>query len=298
MRTPVSPTYLLPDDAVVEGGPWLDANGDEVGDRIDHWDPVTDLMLSRALVVDVDAVRDQCGLGPDASLAVVTSWRSPRRTRLGHSSQPVELGALSGLLNVPVTLSAKGPETGGRIDLTTRLVLRSPGAEASPISPKRNGTILWTETQRVTLEGSAARFPVTAVDFTDLVRVPDGAAWFVEWDPRDLDAPVLGGLRLLINSAHPRIVNSVRTASDDPAAVVVRSLMMGDVARHLVRAALDDDDFVSQPDGYTEESVGRLLADLIATIWPGVPIGSVRTRAANEPARVEAEIQAALEVAR
>lgn len=297
MRTPVAPTYLIPDDACVSAGPWIGVDGDQIGDSIDHWDPVTDVLLTRALTIDLDAIRSQCRLGPDAAFAVVASWRSPTGTRLGGAGEALELGALDGLVRGPVSVEIPGPESGGRVDLTTRLVLRATGSEPSPISPRRVGAVLWTDTQRVALEGSAARFPMAAVDFTTLARVPDGAAWYVEWDPQDLDAPVLGGMRLLLNTIHPRIISAVRTATDDPAAPIIRSLIQCDVARHLVRTALDTESFVSAGDVFLDESVGRLLADLIEIVWPGIPVPALRARALQDPSRIDAEVQAALGVA-
>lgn len=278
-------------------GPWTGADGEEIGDSIDHWDPVTNLRLGRALTIDLDVVREQCRLGADAAFAVVASWRAPTRTRLGGAGDLVELGALDGLVRAPVLLEIPGPEAGGRVDLTTRLVLRATGSAPSPISPRRVGAILWSDSKRVALEGSAARFPMAAADFATLPRVPDGAAWYVEWDPRDLEAPVLGGMRLLLNSSHPRIISAVRTATDDPAAPIVRALIECDVARHLVRAALDNESFVTAADGFADESVGRLLADLTTMIWPGMPLPALRARALQDPARIDAEVQAALGVA-
>jgi hypothetical protein len=297
MRTQGAPTYLVPDDDVASATPWTDQDGRELADTLDHWDPLTDLPLSRALTVDLDKLREQCRLGPDSSFAVIASWRSPNRTRLGGAGERVDLGTLDGLVRAPISLTVPGPESGGRLDLTTRLVLRASGSNPSQISPKRPGAVLWTETQRIALEGGAARFPMTAVDFTSLARVPDDAAWYVDWDPEDLEAPVLGGLRLLLNSRQPRIISAVRTATDDPAAAIVRSLILCDVARHLVRSALDNETFVEAPDVFAEDSVGRLLSDLVRTVWPGMPVVSLRARAIQQPARLDAEIQAVLGIA-
>lgn len=297
MRTPAAPTYLLPSDDVVDGGPWRDAHGAELGDQVDHWDPMTTLRLSRVLTVDTDLLRRECQLAPDSAFAIVASWRAQTRTRLGDAGEVTELGTTAGRARAAVTVEVPGPDAGGRLDLTTRLVLRSPGSSASPISPRRIGAVLWTETHKVALEGNASRFPIAAVDFSTLPRVPDRAAWYVDWDHEDLDAPVLGGLRLLLNTAHPRIIDAVRTASADPASFIVRSMILSDVARHLVRAAIDNDRFVESPDVYPAETVGRLLSELIRSVWPDVTPQAVRARALNQPARTEAELQASFEVA-
>lgn len=298
MDTPVAPTYLLPDDDAVTLGPWLDHAGSEVAERIAHWDPVTDLELTRAATVDLDAIRSQCGLGPDSAFALLAIWRTPTRTRLGGAGAPVELGLLDGTVRAPITVRVQGREAGGRLDLTTRLVVRTAGSAATPISPRRAGAILWTETDRVMLEGSAARFPTAAVDFSDVQRVPDAAAWYLDWNIDDLAHPVMGGVRLLLNRGNPRIVSAVRSATDDPSAQLIRSIIRSDVARQLVRAALGNDEFTASPDSFPDDSVGRLIRDLIATIWPGIPVDAVRARALQSPARFDAEVQAALEVLR
>lgn len=296
MRTPVAPTYLLPEDDVVTGGPWTDAEGAEIGERIDHWDPVTDLALTRAVTVDLDALRRQCGLGTQSTFALLATWRAPTRTRLGGTGERLSLGALAGVVRAPLSLDIPGSESGGRLDLTTRLVLRSPGPDPSPISPRRPGSILWTETYRVALEGGAARFPTAAADFSSIARVPDNAAWYLDWDPHDLSQPVMGGLRLLVNQANDRVVSAVRTASGDPASTAVRAFILVDVARQLIRTTIESEDFVAAPDSFPDNSVGRMARDLIATVWPGLTVEAVRTRALSEAPRFDAEVQAALEL--
>ena len=296
MRTPVAPTYLLPDDDVVTAGPWTDTDGTEIADRIEHWDPFTDLALARAVTVNLDAVRTQCELGERSTFAVIATWRSPTRTRLGGAGERVGLGDLAGVVRAPLSLTIAGRETGGRLDLTTQLVLRSPGPDPTPISPRRPGSILWTETQRVALEGAAARFPTAAVDFSGIARVPDNAAWYLDWDPHDLSQPVMGGLRLLVNQANERVVSAVRTASADAAAATIRTVILVDVARQVIRGSLENEQFVAAPDSFPDNSVGRMARDLIATVWPGLTVDSVRGRALSQPPRFEAEIQAALDL--
>ena len=107
------------------------------------------------------------------------------------------------MLRAPVGIRVPGASAGGRLDLATQLVLRTPGTSPSPIAPRRPGAILWTQTDRIMLEGGAARFPVSAVDFAAMPRLPDDAAWALEWNPEDLESPVTAALRLLVNAAGP-----------------------------------------------------------------------------------------------
>ncbi|MGE2689079.1 hypothetical protein [Mycolicibacterium pulveris] len=260
-------------------------------DRLDHWDPFTDLELVRTVEVDLDATREACLLGKDASFAITATW-SCTTTRLGGSGRVVELGAEEGAIRATLELAIPGAMAGGRLNLATRLVLRHPGDDASPISPRRPGTILWVETSQIALEGGASRFPITAVDFSQSLHYPDNAAWALDWNPDDLEVPVLGGLRLIINSCHAVLPDLLRSGSADSRTHAVRSFVMFDVARTLVLGALGNDRFVENPDAYEEYSVGRMLSDLMASCWPGVPVPTLRARSVDESPRFNAELQA------
>lgn len=295
MRTAAAPPYLLPSDDAVSADPWRTPDGAEIVERLDHWDPFTDIELVRAITIDVDAVRHACQLGSDSALALTASWRS-NRTRLAADGEPVELGSLDGSVRAPVGMTVAGASAGGRLDLHVRLILRSAGSNPSGISPRRPGAILWTDTTRLTLEGGAARFPVTAADFARTPRLPANGSWALEWDVEDLEAPVLGGLRLLINSADHQLLEALRSGSADARSSIVRSFVTYDVARSLVHGALHNESFVGDPEAYDDGSVGRMLFQLLAACWPGVPLPVLRLRCIEDSARLDAELQAHLGV--
>ena len=293
MRTLTASPYLLPPDDAVEADPWRTPEGRELGDRLPHWEPFTDVEGVRAVTVDVDLIRERCELPHDSALALVATWRSDR-TRLAGAGPPVELGMLDGLLRAPLAVSVPGPAAGGQVDLGTRLVLRSAGDARSPIAPHREGAILWTHTHRVTFEGGAARFPIAATDFTDLTRLPDDGGWMLEWNPEDLESPVSASLQLLVNSANTQLLDAVRSGSTEGRASLVRSFVTYDVARSLVDGALSNERFVESPEAFDDGTIGRMLFELLATCWPGVPVSKLRQRMLEDPARLTAEIQAHL----
>jgi hypothetical protein len=291
MRTPAAVPYLLPPEDVMGALPWSTADGTEIGDRLEHWDPFTDLELVRTIEVDLDVVRDACQLGDDATFAITATW-SCSTTRLGGCSPVVELGLHQGAVRAALELSIPGAMAGGRLSLLTRLVLRDPGAQPSMISPQRAGATLWVEKSQVALEGGASRFPITAVDFAQTRHFPDEAAWALDWNPDDLEIPVLGGLRLLVNSGHDTLPDLLRSGSADPRTRAVRAFVMFDVARGLVTGALRNDRFVENPEAFEEGSIGRMLSDLLATCWPGMPASTLRARSVDEAPRFNAELQA------
>lgn len=291
MKTPKAVPYLLPPDTVIAVQPWCFTDGPELGDRLDHWDPFVELDLVRIVEVDLDETRRNCQLPEDAAFALVATWTS-NKTRITGIGTVVELGDLAGTVRTALGLTVPGAESGGRLTLRTRLVLRHPAEEPSPISPRRIGAILWEEQWHVAVEGGAARFPITAADFRTIAQCPNTAGWLLEWDSDDLEAPVLGGIRLLVNSGHESIVDMLRSGTSDPRAGMLRSFVTFDVARSLIAGALRTDRFVDDPESFEDGSVGRMISDLITSCWPGKPVPAIRSRINDHPALVSAEIQA------
>lgn len=293
MKTAPSPPYLLPPEDAADTEVWRTADGTEIGERLDHWDPFTDLDLVSVVTVDTGMVRDSCQLGADSAFAVGTSWAS-QRTRLSETGAWIELAGVEGRVQAPVRVRIPGNASGGRLDLRTRIVLRSPGVDPSPISPQREGCILWTHETRIALEGAAARFPVAAVDFTAVARLPENASWALEWDQTDLDAPLLSGLRLLVNGGDQRLLGALRSGSSDGRADLIRSFVTFDVARSLAHAALRNERFVEEAEKFEEDSIGRMLLELLNSCWPGVPVNALVARSGDDPSRLDAELQAHL----
>lgn len=295
MKTQAAPPYLLPPVDCVEVGTWLFEDGSEVPDRLEHWDPNTDLWMTRAVTVDADRVRETCGLDKAACLSIIADWRSNRTRRMG-TGEVVEFGNLPGRLRAPLAVAVPGAEAGGALRLRTSLILRRAGDADSPIAPRRTGSVLWSESDSIAMEGSAARFPTTALLFEEVPWLANDASWALDWNTEDLDVPVLGGLRLLINASDSRIVEAVRSGSDRQGAALIRSFLRFDVARALVTGALTSHQFQDSLEVWSEESVGRMISDLIARTWPSVSVPKLAERLRTHPARLDAELQAAIGV--
>lgn len=268
-----------------------------VPDRLEHWDPFTDTEFFRVIDIDVDKLRAGCRLNVDATFALCSTWHS-NRTRLSGTGSPIELGTLRGRVRAPLSVLVPGAAAGGRLELRTALILRHPGTNGTPISPSREGAILWVHSKVIALEGGSARFPVTALDFDTARRLPAGASWALEWSPEQLDGPVLGDLRLLVNSSNDTLVDALRSGVSDSKSAVIRAFILFDVARALVDGALGNEDFVADPDRFDEGSVGRMISEFLAACWPGVPITTLVSRRRDDPARLSAEIQTHLQLFR
>ena len=169
MRTAAAPPYLLPPDGAVSAEPWHTIDGVEIGERLEHWDPFTDIELIRVVTVDVDAVREACQLGADPP---------SRSSRRGGPTAPAwpPTASRSNSDASTGTSSARRDQRAGRIGRRTSRSQHPTRASLSgrdarpryrPARPARScGPIV----DRVVLEGGAARFPISPADFTSLTH--------------------------------------------------------------------------------------------------------------------------------
>lgn len=291
MRTAASVPFLRPSkDVVVEDGWRLIPDETPLPDRLPHWDPNTTVRIGQSLTIDIDALRDQCQLAEDATFAVTSRWHSSK-TRITSVEAVAELGNESGRLSANLEMAVPGPVLGGRLSIYTSVVLRTHGTSTSPIAPARPGSILWDLRESTALEGAAARFPVSVVPFVEVAGIADGAGWSLELALNDLNAPVLGSMRLLLNADDAALVEALRTGSTSRDTAALRMFVHLDVARSLVTRALQCEAFVATPDAWDEDSVGRMLNDLIGQLWPGIPVSKLRLRMLESPAVFESELQ-------
>ena len=141
------------------------------------------------------------------------------------------------------------------------------------------------------LEGGAARFPVTPADFTSIARLPDHGSWALEWDSEALEAPLLGAMRLLVNTEQASFIEALRSGGSDALRTLTRSFVTYDVARSLVHGALRLREIRRDAEKFEEGSVGRMLFELLASCWPGIPVATLARRRIDDPARIDAELQ-------
>jgi hypothetical protein len=289
MKAPISVGYRLPALDRVQAGPWLCLMGvasDELSNpaELEEWDYFTDVIVRRELVVDLDGIRSDCGLDDAANIGLALSWHSSRTNLRGYGSV-VDADVGSNFLS----LSLKGEQLGGRLTLGCRLVVLHDQLP-KPATPSRAGSILWSDEHRVTLEGSGSRFPVVQLDFgTAGVGGGRVGAWALHCDSDDLDASALGSLRLLVNTAHPR----VRLTLDQPdsaEASLIGNMMQFDIYRQLVVYALNHQE-LEDTFSYEEGTLGAALMLLIRRIYPDRSLEELRGVFRTVPGDFEAELQ-------
>ncbi len=285
----VSMPYALPPEDVVDPGPWMTVDGLTLPARLPDWDPATDLHLFREIEIRHEELTESCDLSPRCELALVPTVRSNLTgLRIVGDAGTLGPGSEGGTVRVAISLHVRGESLGGAIALTTDLVWVA--GQAGPLGPRRPGSRLWTDEIQCVIEGAAARFPISAVAFSALPTLDPNAAWTLDWDPTRMDDPVLGAVRLLVNTEHERLRESIISGSEDPGADVVRAVVQFDIARTLIGTALEDEEFVAGVDSYPEGSVGRTIRDLLEMHWDeSAAVLAARMR--NYPRRFEMELQ-------
>lgn len=286
MRTSATPFPVAPPDAVRFSVAWqLHTPGGPtpLADEVAAWDYLAELALSAVLEVDADAIRVGCHLGGGSELrVVVTATSSNTKMRGPVSVVPVVPGP------IPLDVRMLGHELGGRLALDT-LVVASDIERTDALSPRAKGSILWRDRRTTWLEGDSARFPTEVADLGGAPFFTPGALWYLDLRD-DLDASALGGVRLVLNENHPAMAR-VLAGDASPQANTTLSALRWDVARQLVSTALDSDEFVERGGLFEDETLGSMLAAVLALHWPGESPRALRQLRRTEPARFERELQ-------
>lgn len=287
-RTP--PFLRAPEDSV-RPTPWRAvAHGEDrlLGEVLPEWDAGTDLHLIRSVEVDTSAVLTACNLPSDSVLRLGVAWHATGTTLRGRGT--VQTLPMTEETRVPLSLDVRGVELGGTLRLRCVLALGGRVAPA-PLRARRAGSVLWEDVHEVVLEGGGARFPMEALSFKDSSwRLPDHAAWALEWDRDDLELPLLGALRLYLNTDHPTMAEALN-APDAASSRLLMAALQHDVGRQLVLGALMSDAFVSREDKWPRDSVGEVVSRLIAHRFRGESATSLRQRLEQEPLQFEAVLQ-------
>ncbi len=288
--------YRTPSPDTVNANAWH-VEGRRVESSLVDWTPGTPVVLQRQIMVDVPEVLKACGL-PDTAKVALVAVAVCAATTLRVASKPMILG----IQHQPsyksmVELELPGHELASSIKVHTYLVSygRNP---SSPIVPWRSGFVLWEDDIGIRLEGKGARFPMEVRDFKkqDRINWPARAMWKLDWDPDDLDEPMMGSLRLFLNTSHPAIKKMLEE-SDKESGQYIMKMVHYEVGRLMVTTALRSGEFIENIEEYEDNTVGHMLRLLIKSMArAGDSVENMSQRLRNNPVQFEAEIQSRLHV--
>jgi hypothetical protein len=259
-------------------------------ESIPDWDPTQPLSFECHVELQPKVIWEEGNLAGDARVGLCLSYSCEKtRDRGATEALVVEPSAAR---SVTLKIDLEGARLGGALALEALLVLLVPSQQRGS-GASFPGSVLWSESTEIHLEGVAPRFPTEWADF-ELAGLPATAGWALEWDPDALDAPVLGGLRLLLNVRDHRIKAAVEEGSDSPQGQAVRAWIRTDVARQLIVGALGNESFVAAPESYEEGTLGDTILRLIRICFDGEEPRTLARKLDVKPATVNAQILASV----
>lgn len=275
--------YLTPSSSRVIFNNWtLLQNGEikSLGAILPDWDPAVSVTASIPVQVDLAGVLDDCHLAADAHLRLAALWKS-NGTFLRGRGDVVDLNTNGISHTLHLTVQIEGIKLAESVELYAQLILVHPGSvPSSHFSARLPGSILvQSKPHKITLEGSGARFPVEVVDFTN-TRFPAEAGWYLYWDPGDLHQSVLANVRLYINSRHVRVKQAVSENGPDDFGIC--EAIRYDTARALIYGALENDEFVQDPDSFEQGSVGVAVRNMLRLYFPQISFDELRSNSKSE----------------
>ncbi|MER5662668.1 hypothetical protein ACGFY3_03330 [Streptomyces mirabilis] len=261
-------------------------------EALPDWDYQMDLHLRRTVRVDLDRARSQSGLPSDAALMLSAVWTATG-SNLSGPAQHLRL-LESGMGTAEFDFRLRGADLGGLLLLDTALVLAERRNDARPSSPRRAGSVLWSDRESLRLQGDAPQFPMAVIDFAR-TSFPDDAAWHLQISG-GLESATMGSLLLLVNERNTVTATAFENAGK-PRQLdrIVLSAVYADAARIMIEHALNNDDFAENAD-FPDGSLGATLLSLFDQLFPEQSITDIRLRRRQSPALFASDLQAAVKI--
>ena len=259
--------YAKATEAVVEAGTWTTSSHVTLGEIWPAWDCSTFIEVSRSIAIDVAALWTECLLNEKDGIRLAPAWHC-KQTSLRGCGKPIDFGLQSEKKTVQVDLKIDGNLLAGNVLLKTQLILSATQrATRNPLAAKFSGSVLWEDSQVIQLD-MKTRFPIDIVDFSSNESgLPGDGGWYISWISEALDQSIYSGMRLYINSSHPKIIKAVqaRPSGNDFEDMAILSFLYFDIGRTLITGALKNDEFVNGREEYGGETIGCAIQRLISS---------------------------------
>jgi hypothetical protein len=287
--------YRTPTDDIIHAESWRLVTDDgeiPMPEALPDWDYQMNLHLRRSARIDLDAARQQSGLPADAVLMLSTVW-SASGSGLGGPGRHVRLPQ-AGTVPVEIDVELHGADLGGLLLLDTALVLAERRAAGRPNTPRRAGSVLWSDRTALRLQGDAPQFPMAVVDFAR-TSFPSYAAWHLQISG-GLESATMGALLLLVNESNTVTATAFENAGKPrPIDRVVLSAVHADAARIMIEYALGHEGFSEESD-FGQGSLGATLLSLFDRLFPDQSITDIRLRQRQSPSLFASDLQAAVKI--
>jgi hypothetical protein len=247
------------------------------------WDALFEFRLEREFVLPSDPFRELQLRGQEAELELVISCATggdTAREVLFRADLRSEADQC-----VRAVIAPASERLARDLKLTSGVYLKDSVRGQRPLVPSSAGAILWEQTERIRLEGGAARLPIYAVSFPQVFAGDgiDQAEFHVEV-AAELDFELEACLTVYVNTERADFVAQLAQKGS----TAERRLWNGVVRRVLIQAILS---------GALEDSgdvgAGTLAATAkrwVGFIWPDEPLSRLRELVLDRYALCEAQI--------
>lgn len=272
----------------LESWHWCNTEGVPVAvdSSLPGWDYFASLRFQRHCNIDLDRVRDECGLDSTTPLQLAIIW-SCRRTMTRQVEWISDVSPGSRLsARIEVTLPSHC--LAESITMETVLHLHESAEVVSPAIPHRRGTPLCQESVEILLEGAGSRFPVEIVPFaSSLARINAAdASWYLDFIERDLSAPVMRAIRVYLNSDHDNVVDRLNSGD-----IEMQRALSAAIVSEIVQFAVQDQEFALDPDAFPPESLGEWAQGLVRSSFPDLDVDDLRSQFVSRHSVISARIQ-------
>ena len=284
-------TVLRANSSALEAGDWYQQQSEyeviwlEDGGTVEDWSYDAPLRIGREVQIDGPLLLEELDLlGTDASFELLHSLHSSNlnyREVIHRETVDVIGDRRSQAL---ITLDSS--RLCERIRLTTSLVLKESLSDVPRWAASSKGSILWQDEVVVDLEGSGSRFPMRDLPFSTQPRIPDGAAWHLEWRPTLLHYSFNSAVTLLLNSEKKDFLERMQ-AGDEFLVEQVMSAIIGEICAHL----LVSEEFAGEESEYPIGSLGAVAQTWLLTSLPGHTIADIKVLYERSPAIVHTALR-------
>ena len=288
---PVLPYRILPAELIrpSEDGWTVLVNGAATaqlrdGSAFSAWDAKLAFRLERTFRIEsdlgealkVDSTGSCCEL-------VVTAATSSGLSREVLYREEIPAGSWS---DRAVSIAPKSERLARDLVLTSGIYLSRDVRSRDPLAPQLRGSRLWEMTERIRLEGGAARLPMYEVAFSKAFigdRI-DKAEFHIELSD-DPELEVESALTVYLNSECPEFVQEVSRAGS----AAERRLWNG-IMRRVLTSVILSDEHLSSAQGEAA-TLASTVVRWAQHIWPGVPPQKLRDLPSAGYSRFEAQIE-------
>lgn len=260
--------------------------------ELSSWGRGNDVLVKAEFSADLDAVVEDCDLPlKGARLGALLRWNCPSTSIRGYGNT---VSVVDGVSRPAVLIP--GDQVAGAVAVELDVVLlENPVTDPHSVAPIRPGSVLWSRSLRLHLEGIGATVHTSSYDFAEAHELDPGAMWRIHLES-DPELHVTRAIRVCLNTSN----NVTKVALDNinsGKSLTMETRMWQrfldiDLRTHLLWAALGlSQEHTLAEYEHDEESYGQMLHGILRSYFPDDDPVSMLQKAATDPGLIAARVQ-------